>query len=148
MVSISSFPKVAENKDENKDKSIIFTFENVKTIYELKKNLSEKIKMPIGEIFIYNTETPNLHYENSVNITEVMQTFYYKTISNRCSICAKKSTMITGDCIYCLCHYCNIHRLPEEHACPCLEKCKSASFQENYNRVISQKCVFEQIKSI
>ena len=50
MVSISSFPKVDENKE-----SIIFTFENVKTIYELKKNLSEKIKMPIGEIFIYNS---------------------------------------------------------------------------------------------
>jgi predicted nucleic acid binding AN1-type Zn finger protein len=143
MISISSFPKTTENKE-----SIIFTFENIKTIYELKKNLSEKIKMPIGEIFIYSTETPNLHYENSVNIYQDIQTFYYKTISNRCAICAKKSTMITGDCNYCACHYCNIHRLPENHACPCLDKCKTASFQENYNRVISQKCVIEQIKSI
>lgn len=146
MVSISVFPKININNEQ--DKNITYKFENNKNIYELKKKLAEKIKIPIGDIFIYNIETPNLHYENFVNITEDMNTFYYKIISNRCSVCSKKSTMITGDCNYCLCHYCNIHRLPENHTCPCLEKCKLDSYQENYNRVINQRCVTEQIKSL
>ena len=141
MVEIISFPK-------NDADTLSYTFNNITNIFVLKKVLADKINKQVGEIFIYSIEIPNINYENHNKISNNNDKFYYKILSNRCACCVKKSTMITGDCKYCSCHYCNIHRLPEIHACPCLEKCKSTSFQENYNRVISQKCVLEQIKSI
>ena len=76
----------------------------------------EKINNPIGQIFIFDLENPTTYYENYVKITA--EKYYYKILTNKCACCLKKSTMITGDCKYCSCNYCNIHRLPEVHKCP------------------------------
>jgi predicted nucleic acid binding AN1-type Zn finger protein len=143
MIELSLFPKENE-KDEN---SKIFTFNNITNIFKLKKVLSEKIKKSISDIFIYSVHAPNIHYENNFIIND-NEKFYFKILSNKCAYCVKKSIMLTGDCIYCECHYCNIHRLPEFHACPEIEKCKSDSFQENYTKTINGKCVKSQIEII
>ena len=144
MIELSIFPK-ENDKDENSKK--IYTFNNIQNIFKLKKVLSEEIKKSISDIFIYNTQTPNIHCENNFKINDNEQ-FYFKILSNKCAYCSKKAIMLTGDCIYCKCNYCNIHRLPEFHACPEIEKCKSDSFQENYTKTINGKCVKSQIEII
>lgn len=142
MIEISIFPKENE-KDENNNK-ILFTFYNIPNIFKLKKDLSEEIKKSINEIFIYNVQTPNIHCENNFKIND-NDKFYFKILLNKCAFCSKKAMMVIGDCIYCKCNYCNIHRLPEFHSCPEIEKCKLDSFQENYNKTINGKCVKSQI---
>ena len=139
MVEIISFPK-------NDDDTLSYTFNNITNIFELKKVLAEKTNKQVGDIFIYSVEIPNINYENHNKISNDNDKFYYKILSNRCACCVKKSTMITGDCKYCSCHYCNVHRLPESHCCIGLDKCKSDSFQDNYNKTINGKCVKSQIE--
>ena len=137
MVEIISFPK--DNVE-----SAIYNITNINNIFDIKKYLSEKTKNHIGQIFIFDFENTTTYYESYVKITA--EKYYFKILSNKCAICLKKSTMITGDCKYCSCHYCNIHRLPESHCCVGLDKCKSDSFQDNYAKTISGKCVKSQIE--
>jgi hypothetical protein len=137
MVEIISFPK-------DNIESIIYNITDISNIFDIKKYLSEKTQNPIGQIFIFDFENLTSHYENYVKITA--EKYYYKILTNKCSSCLKKSTMITGDCKYCSCHYCNIHRLPESHCCIGLDKCKSDSFQDNYAKTINGKCVKSQIE--
>ena len=137
MVEIISFPK--DNVE-----TLTYNIDNMSSIYDIKKFLSEKTKNSIGQIFIFDFENPSTHYENYIKITA--KKYYYKILTNKCASCLKKSTMITGDCKYCSCHYCNIHRLPESHCCIGLEKCRSDSFQDNYTKTIAGKCVKSQIE--
>jgi hypothetical protein len=137
MVEIISFPK--DNVE-----SVIYNITNINNIFDIKKYLSEKTQNPIGQIFIFDFENPITYYESYVKITA--EKYYYKILTNKCASCLKKSTMITGDCKYCSCHYCNIHRLPESHCCVGLDKCKSDSFQDNYTKTINGKCVKSQIE--
>jgi len=137
MVKIISFPK--DNVE-----TLTYNIDNMSSIYDIKKFLLEKTKYPIGQIFIFDFENPSTHYENYIKITA--EKYYYKILTNKCANCLKKSTMITGDCKYCSCHYCNIHRLPESHCCIGLEKCRSDSFQDNYTKTIAGKCVKSQIE--
>jgi hypothetical protein len=137
MVEIISFPK--DNVE-----SVIYNIDNISSIIDIKKNLSEKTKNPIGQIFIFNFENPTIHYENNIKISA--DKYYYKILTNKCACCLRKSTIITGDCKYCSCNYCNIHRLPESHYCIGLDKCKSDSFQDNYTKTINGKCVKSQIE--
>lgn len=137
MVEIISFPK-------DNTETLTYNIDDILSIYNIKKFLSEKTKNAIGQIFIFDFENPAIHYENYVKITA--EKYYYKILTNKCASCLKKSTMITGDCKYCSCHYCNIHRLPESHCCIGLDKCKSDSFQDNYAKTINGKCVKSQIE--
>jgi len=137
MVEIISFPK--DNVE-----SVIYNISNINNIFDIKKLLSEKTKNPIGQIFIFDLENPTQHYDNYVEITA--EKYYYKILTNKCASCLKKSTMITGDCKFCSCNFCNIHRLPESHSCVGIEKCRNDSFQENYNKTIAGKCVKSQIE--
>lgn len=137
MIEIISLPK--DNVE-----SVIYNIDNISSIIDIKKLLSEKIQKNIEQIFIFDFENPILHYENYIKITN--NKYYYKILTNKCACCLKKSTMITGDCKYCSCNYCNIHRLPESHCCIGLDKCKSDSFQENYVKTINGKCVKSQIE--
>ncbi len=137
MVEIISFPK--DNVE-----TLTYNIDNMSSIYDIKKFLLEKTKNAIGQIFIFDFENPSTHYENYIKIT--VEKYYYKILTNKCASCLKKSTMITGDCKYCSCHYCNIHRLPESHCCIGLEKCRSDSFQDNYTKTIAGKCVKSQIE--
>jgi hypothetical protein len=137
MVEIISFPKINVE-------SVIYNISNVNNIFDIKKILSEKIQIPIEQIFIFDFENQTIHYENYVKIT--VEKYYYKILTNKCACCLKKSTMIIGDCKYCSCHYCKDHRLPESHCCIGLDKCKSDSFQENYTKTINGKCVKSQIE--
>jgi len=137
MVEIISFPK--DNVE-----SVIYNITNINNIYDIKKFISEKTQNPIAQIFIFDIKNPTINYENYIQITT--DKYYYKILSNKCACCLKKSTMITGDCKYCSCSYCNIHRLPESHCCVGIEKCKSDSFQDNYAKTIAGKCVKSQIE--
>ena len=137
MVEIISFPK--DNVE-----LVIYNITDISNIFDIKKFLSEKTQNPIGQIFIFDFENTATYYENYFKITA--EKYYFKILTNKCAICLKKSTMITGDCKYCNCHYCNIHRLPESHCCIGLDKCKSDSFQDNYTKTISGKCVKAQIE--
>lgn len=142
----------------------ILTIDNVNNIHELKikllillkkfnnlefKESSEIVslqekKYNYSDIFIYNKDT-NEHYENNKIITDTLNIFYYKILFNKCSICIKPAIKITGDCSYCKYKFCNIHRLPEYHQCISLNECKLKSYEENYKKVISQKCVATQL---
>jgi hypothetical protein len=137
MVEIISFPK-------NGVESSTYNITNVNNIIDIKKILYEKLKNPIGQIFIFDFEDSTKYYENYVKITT--DKYYYKILTNKCACCLKKSIMITGDCKYCSCNYCNIHRLPESHCCVGIEKCKSDSFQDNYVKTIAGKCIKSQIE--
>ena len=133
------------------DNDNILTFDNVNDIHELKKNLYDLLiksklekKYNYNDIFIFNKDT-NEHCENNLTITDKLNNFYYKILFNKCSICMKQAANITGDCSYCNYKFCNIHRLPEYHNCISMKDCKTKSYDENYKRVINQKCVATQL---
>ena len=132
----------------------ILTIDNVNNIDELKKklydllnksyNIELKKKINYNDIFIFNKDT-NEYYENNKIITDKLNNFYYKILFNKCSICMKPAIKITGDCYYCNYKFCNIHRLPEYHQCISINECKLKSYEENYQKIISQKCVATQL---
>ena len=132
----------------------ILTIDNVNDIHELKKKLYDllnksydielKKKFNYNDIFIFNKDT-NDYCENNLIITDKLNNFYYKILFNKCSICMKQAVIITGDCSYCYYKFCNIHRLPEYHNCISIKDCRTKSYDENYKRVINQKCVATQL---
>lgn len=144
------------------DNDIILTLDNVNDVHELKKKLYDLLnkskekknstivesklekKYNYNDIFIFNKDTDE-YCENNLIITDKLNNFYYKILFNKCSICMKPAVIITGDCSYCYYKFCNIHRLPEYHQCISMKDCKTKSYDENYQRVISQKCVATQL---
>jgi hypothetical protein len=137
----------------------ILTIDNVNNIHELKIKLlislkkinnseflggTQEKKYNYNDIFIFNKDT-NEHYENNKIITDTLNNFYYKILFNKCNICMKQAVKITGDCSYCKYKFCNIHRLPEYHNCISMKDCRIKSYEENYQKVISQKCVATQL---
>ena len=136
------------------DNDIILTLDNVNDVHELKKKLYDllnksydielKKKFNYNDIFIFNKDT-NDYCENNLIITDKLNNFYYKILFNKCSICMKQAVNITGDCSYCNYKFCNIHRLPEYHNCISIKDCRTKSYDENYKRVIKQKCVATQL---
>ena len=116
----------------------------IRTFYELKTFISKHWNINIDSLFFYDTNVNGRIYHNSENINNISEV-YYKKLKNACNICASKATMITGDCSFCLCKYCNLHRLPETHKCACMNKLKKDSYTDNYNRVMNGKCVAAQI---
>ena len=118
-----------------------------KNIYDLKTNISKVLNIEIDTIFLYTSNNPNDEkriYQNTENIDKIEEIFY-KILKNSCNLCGGKATMITGDCNFCKCKYCNIHRLPESHKCACIHTIKKDSFNDNYSRVMNGKCVAAQI---
>jgi len=133
------------------DNDNILTIDNVNDVHELKKNLYDLLikskpekKYNYNDIFIFNKDT-NEYCENYLIITDKLNNFYYKILFNKCSICMKPAVIITGDCYYCNYKFCNIHRLPEYHNCISIKDCRTKSYDENYKRVINQKCVATQL---
>jgi hypothetical protein len=133
------------------DNDNILTIDNVNDVHELKKNLYDLLikskpekKYNYNDIFIFNKDT-NEYCENNLIITDKLNNFYYKILFNKCSICIKQAVNITGDCSYCNYKFCNIHRLPEYHNCISIKDCRTKSYDENYKRVINQKCVATQL---
>ena len=127
-----------------KDNKVEYKIENVLNIYHLKRYLSEKLQKELSNIFIYSTEDSKIPLQNLLNFEDEIA-LYAKISKNRCSTCMGVATFGIGDCVYCKCNYCNMHRLPESHKCPRLESCKKESFDANFKQVISQKCVISQI---
>lgn len=118
-----------------------------KNIYDLKTNISKILNIDIDTIFLYISNSPNDEKricQNTENIDKIQQIFY-KILKNSCNVCSVKAAMITGDCNFCKCKYCNIHRLPESHKCACIQAIKKDSFNDNYSRVMNGKCVAAQI---
>ena len=133
------------------DNDNILTIDNVNDVHELKKNLYDLLikskpekKYNYNDIFIFNKDT-NEYCENNLIIIDNLNNFYYKILFNKCSICMKQAVNITGDCSYCNYKFCNIHRLPEYHNCISIKDCRTKSYDENYKRVINQKCVATQL---
>ena len=118
-----------------------------KNIYDLKTAISKVLNIEIDTIFLYTSNSQNDEKricQNTENIDKIEEIFY-KVLKNSCNVCSVKATMITGDCNFCKCKYCNIHRLPESHKCACIQAIKKESFNDNYSRVMNGKCVAAQI---
>jgi hypothetical protein len=127
-----------------KDSKVEYKIENIFNVYQLKEYLSEKLGKDLSNIFIYSTEESKTPLQNLINYEDESY-LYSKITKNRCATCQGVATFGIGDCVYCKCNYCNIHRLPETHKCPKLESCRKQSFDMNFKQVISQKCVISQI---
>jgi predicted nucleic acid binding AN1-type Zn finger protein len=126
---------------------ISIDYTKTKNIYDLKIAISKVLKIDIDTIFLYRSNEQNEHkqiYQNIEEITDIHEIFY-KIQKNSCNVCSAKATMIIGDCNFCKCKYCNIHRLPESHKCSCIQAIKKDSFNDNYSRVMNGKCVATQI---
>jgi len=120
----------------------------VSSIYDLKIVISKVLGIDIDSIFLYSTNDSSARiYQNKEDIEKIdeIHEIFYKKLKNACSVCASKATMITGDCSYCKCKYCNLHRLPETHKCACIHIIKTDSYNDNYKRVMNGKCVAAQI---
>lgn len=55
--------------------------------------------------------------------------------------CSKKANGIIGTCSYCTLRFCSLHRLPEDHACMGMQRCRKRAFDLNAKTLRSQKCV-------
>jgi hypothetical protein len=127
--------------------SISVDYTTTKNIYHLKTQISNLLKIDLDTIFLYNSSIANDErriYQN-IDLIENIDEIFYKILKNSCNECGAKATMITGDCNFCKCKYCNLHRLPESHKCACLHTIKKDSYNENFNRVMNGKCVAAQI---
>jgi predicted nucleic acid binding AN1-type Zn finger protein len=60
-----------------------------------------------------------------------------------CSLddCRNRVALVVGYCKYCAADYCAMHRLPETHACRCMEACRQAQFQRNADTQMQNKTV-------
>jgi hypothetical protein len=112
----------------------------INSIYELKSVLSTKLLIDIDSLFLYDGLDNGSLYQNNDDVRDIT-VVYYRRLGNACNVCAKKSVMITGDCNYCKCKYCNVHRLPESHSCPRLNDCRKTQFNINHEKVMNGKCV-------
>lgn len=122
---------------------ISIDYSKTKTIYELKSIISKNLNIEFDSIFLYNADEDierRKIYQNTDEIDKI-QEILYKILKNSCNVCGSKATLITGDCNYCKCKYCNIHRLPESHKCACMNDIKKGSYNDNLNRVMNGKCV-------
>jgi predicted nucleic acid binding AN1-type Zn finger protein len=68
-------------------------------------------------------------------------------VKGRCGVeeCKKRPVLVVGDCKYCSGHFCADHRLPEDHACTGMDKCKTRSFQANESKLMHEKCVGSRV---
>ncbi|KAK4113882.1 hypothetical protein N656DRAFT_797092 [Canariomyces notabilis] len=59
----------------------------------------------------------------------------------RCSFedCKAAAQRISGDCAFCQGHFCNNHRLLEDHKCRNLEDCKREAFEQNANQLYKER---------
>ena len=125
--------------------TMVVDYVTTKNIYDLKIVISKLLGIGIEDVFLYTENNSSARiYQNKEYIENIYEIFY-KKLKNSCNVCAAKATIITGDCSYCKCKYCNAHRLPETHKCACIHDVKHESFNDNYTRVMSGKCVAAQI---
>jgi predicted nucleic acid binding AN1-type Zn finger protein len=66
-------------------------------------------------------------------------------MANKKCFCGKKIAYIIGECKFCTCSFCLIHRLPEIHNCINLDKCKEQAKDINENKLMQEKCVANKI---
>jgi len=116
-----------------------------KNIYDLKIVISKHLGIEIDSIFLYTASESSARIYQNKEYIENIDEIFYKKLKNSCNVCGTKATIITGDCAYCKCKYCNAHRLPETHKCACIHAVKHESFNDNYTRVMNGKCVAAQI---
>ena len=142
---ITSIP--TKTRPEINSLTITVDYTITKNIYDLKTMISKLLNIDIDTIFLYNSsiaiDTRRI-YQN-IDMIENIEEIFYKILKNSCNVCGAKSTMIIGDCNFCKCKYCNLHRLPESHRCACIHTVKKDSYTENFNRVMNGKCVAAQI---
>lgn len=142
---ITSIP--TKTRPEITSLTITVDYASTKNIFELKTLISNLLKIDIDTIFLYHSNNVNdvkRIYQNLDEIDKIDEIFY-KILKNSCNVCGAKATMIIGDCNFCKCKYCNLHRLPESHGCACIHTVKKDSYNENFSRVMNGKCVAAQI---
>ena len=68
---------------------------------------------------------------------------------SRCAFseCKRKCALFIGDCNYCKCKYCDVHRLPEVHLCANMQQCKDTHFQRNQDKLLAEKCVAPKVQA-
>lgn len=69
-----------------------------------------------------------------------------KTKKCKCKGCKEKVAYIIGLCKWCNKEHCYLHRIPEQHNCPGLEKCREESLKKNEDLLVD--CNFKKIETI
>ena len=60
--------------------------------------------------------------------------------------CKRKIAPVMGDCKYCVSSFCSTHRLPEDHQCIGLEKCRQTRFELNKTKLMKEKFTEQKIR--
>ena len=66
-------------------------------------------------------------------------------MANKKCFCGKKFASIIGDCKFCDCKFCLIHRLPESHNCTKLDECCKIAKENNEIKLMEEKCIASKI---
>jgi|688.fasta_scaffold641171_2 hypothetical protein len=142
---ITSIP--TKTRPEITSLTLTVDYATTKNIFELKTLISNLLKIDIDTIFLYTSNISNDEKRICQNKDEIekLEEIFYKILKNSCNVCGGKATIITGDCNFCKCKYCNTHRLPESHGCACIHTLKKDSYNDNFSRVMNGKCVAAQI---
>ena len=85
------------------------------------------------------------HLDAAILWDKQLSTVYYSSIPNRCATCFKRAAPLIGDCNFCMSKFCAMHRLPESHACACMNQCKKQQYETNRETLMRNKCVASQI---
>jgi len=64
-------------------------------------------------------------------LTNKRKRFKLRCMNDKCNTIVQFAMKELGKCKYCNNIYCSEHRLPEDHKCINLDKCKEASFNIN-----------------
>ena len=59
--------------------------------------------------------------------------------------CKRRVAVVIGDCKYCQHHYCDTHRLPEDHKCDGLDKCRRERFDKNREKLLKEQIIICKI---
>ncbi|KRH94956.1 putative Zinc finger, AN1-type protein [Pseudoloma neurophilia] len=104
---------------------------NFKNIGELKKNLNEKVKDE--DFWLEQFGKNGEKIEDDQKLTEIKNNLKVCYKKKFCDFqkCKLKRCLISGNCRFCLFHYCAKHKMPEEHTCSNFNLCKKEANDKN-----------------
>ena len=108
-------------------------------------------EMNTKNIEIKNTNETENETESKIekNVSEEKKVKKKKKKVPRCDLegCNEPQSILIGVCKWCNLHFCKNHRLPEQHMCSGLSKCKDVAF--NNNSILNgQKIVCNKVEKI
>jgi hypothetical protein len=143
---MSSYLTIKIINKKNEEETFETEFNEITTIYELKQYIAEKTNNELHNIHFLNNSS---YFDNSMLIINtnyyINNSIYFINTKSKCATCGAKYAKIIGDCKFCKCKFCLNHRLPETHNCINMNICKNKAFNNNSNKVMSEKCVASKI---